>query len=351
MFGGRPFAVADALDAQVSEGRLRAAVRVGTLVRVRHGILRVAAAASAEEQEAARVRHLTQVRSTMRVLRYRDTVSHASAVAVHGGPHPVLAPIGWWPVEITGPRGRPHGRGWRRHHDASARPYLVLVDGLPVTSLVRTVLDVARTRSLPEALIVVDWAMRRVLMTRAGEYGAQTSVGGRDPAPGGVHADRPGIAGVVAVAERHCVRLPELVTPVRVELEAALLAEPGVPGCLAAARALAAADPAAENGFESYSRGVLLAGGVPRPEVGYSVMGSDGRTYWADAAWPEHGVLGEADGRLKYTDPRALYAEKQRQEALEDTGWRVVRWTFDEMLNRPDAVVRRVALALDRGPR
>ena len=60
-------------------------------------------------------------------------------------------------------------------------------------------------------------------------------------------------------------------------------------------------------------------------------------------------VLGEADGRGKYTDPTVLYAEKTRQEALERAGWIVVRWTWDELARTPEVVVARIAAALERG--
>ena len=81
---------------------------------------------------------------------------------------------------------------------------------------------------------------------------------------------------------------------------------------------------------------------------GYPIEGADGRTYWADMAWHGGRVIGECDGLVKYADPQALYAEKLRQEAIENAGSRVVRWTRTEVLRSPDRLAERVLCALAR---
>jgi very-short-patch-repair endonuclease len=58
-------------------------------------------------------------------------------------------------------------------------------------------------------------------------------------------------------------------------------------------------------------------------------------------------VIGEADGLGKYDRPGALHEEKLRQEALEQLGLRVVRWTHEEMWLRPAVVLERIRRALD----
>jgi very-short-patch-repair endonuclease len=63
--------------------------------------------------------------------------------------------------------------------------------------------------------------------------------------------------------------------------------------------------------------------------------------------WLAYRVVGEADGRVKYTDPRdpaeALVKEKARQLRIEEIGFVVVRWTGAEVLHRPDVVIARIA--------
>jgi len=87
---------------------------------------------------------------------------------------------------------------------------------------------------------------------------------------------------------------------------------------------------------------------LPRPEVAFPVQGASGRWYYADFAWPDRGILGEADGLAKYgQDPdvvrHRLRAERARQRDLEAAGWTVVRWDSAE---HPRSVVARLRAAL-----
>lgn len=77
------------------------------------------------------------------------------------------------------------------------------------------------------------------------------------------------------------------------------------------------------------------------------VTGDDGRTYYADLAWPQLGVIAEVDGLGKHhADPQsALRREKEREDALRAAGWIVVRWTVAEMLRNPALVIARVRRA------
>jgi len=70
-----------------------------------------------------------------------------------------------------------------------------------------------------------------------------------------------------------------------------------------------------------------------------------------DFCWPELGVVGEADGLLKYgevLDPTrtSLRDEKLRQEEIEALGYIVVRWTWDDIWRRPEWVVARIRGAM-----
>ena len=66
-----------------------------------------------------------------------------------------------------------------------------------------------------------------------------------------------------------------------------------------------------------------------------------------DFLWMDAMVVGEADGAVKYTSREDLVREKLRQEALEQMGFRIVRWMYSEIRQRPAAVVSRIAAALD----
>jgi very-short-patch-repair endonuclease len=67
-----------------------------------------------------------------------------------------------------------------------------------------------------------------------------------------------------------------------------------------------------------------------------------------DFLWKAERVIGEADGLLKYPNPEALHKEKQRQELLERLGYHIIRWTWNEVFRRPDAVAHWIHEALHR---
>lgn len=63
-----------------------------------------------------------------------------------------------------------------------------------------------------------------------------------------------------------------------------------------------------------------------------------------DLLWPDLGIVGEADGQVKYgSDARegsqTLWLEKLRQEELEHLGLLVLRWTRSEIVSAPLSVV------------
>lgn len=52
------------------------------------------------------------------------------------------------------------------------------------------------------------------------------------------------------------------------------------------------------------------------------------------------------DPRVKYQDPSAITRERERQQMLEDRGYRFVRWLGKEIYLQPDLVIARIARAL-----
>lgn len=58
------------------------------------------------------------------------------------------------------------------------------------------------------------------------------------------------------------------------------------------------------------------------------------------------GLVGECDGAMKYTDPRALVAEKIREDTVRETGHRVPRWMGADPRVRPYDLTGRIARAL-----
>ncbi|RLV47650.1 hypothetical protein D9V37_15930 [Nocardioides mangrovicus] len=83
------------------------------------------------------------------------------------------------------------------------------------------------------------------------------------------------------------------------------------------------ADARVESPGESRCLWYFWLNGVPMPELQWPVW-VDGREHRVDFAWPQHRLLGEFDGRVKYgrllkpgqRPEDALFDEKQREDAI-----------------------------------
>jgi very-short-patch-repair endonuclease len=74
---------------------------------------------------------------------------------------------------------------------------------------------------------------------------------------------------------------------------------------------------------------------------------------YGDLGWPEHKVVVEFDGMLKYdgTDRSALCREKLRQERIEQAGWIVVRLTWHDVVHDSTRSIVRLREAFARAAR
>jgi very-short-patch-repair endonuclease len=176
--------------------------------------------------------------------------------------------------------------------------------------------DVASSCGVPEALITLDSAARLELRTRVGER-----------------------------------RLRDAYTSTQL-LEASrapLLDASRFAATLRTRRSLVdvvpLADPRRESANESLSYGHMLLAGLPLPELQTRIVTPEGDTF-PDFLWAQAMVIGEADGAVKYTSQEDLVREKRRQEALEQMGFRVVRWMYTDLRQRPSSVMSRIAHAL-----
>ncbi|GAB4062926.1 hypothetical protein GCM10028777_04400 [Angustibacter speluncae] len=134
-------------------GRLRAG---GRLVRIRWGAY---ALRQSWDGWDARDRHRALARAVSLQLTTPHTFSHLTAAVLHDLP---LHRVRLEEVHVT----RAAGTGRTRHqagvwHHDGPQPAQVLVDGLPVTELVRTVFDTARVSRFDSAVVTMDAALRR----------------------------------------------------------------------------------------------------------------------------------------------------------------------------------------------
>jgi hypothetical protein len=108
-------------------------------------------------------------------------------------------------------------------------------------------------------------------------------------------------------------------------------------------RALPLARTGAQTPLETFSRLRLVEHGLPEPQLQVPLYDDDGLIGYVDALWLELGVVGEADGLVKYGGgSNSVVAEKRREDRIRARGYAVVRWTWDEIMQRPWVVVARI---------
>ena len=186
-----------------------------------------------------------------------------------------------------------HGQDVVAHTRSLGGGEVVVVDGLPCTSLERTVVDCCLMMNYRQSLIIVDHALRK---------GASAS------------------------------KLWETCGSLT-----------GRPGVAALRRALENADPRSESPGETLTRDLITRLRIEPPELQVEVPTSEG-TYRIDLAWRERKLALEFDGKVKYFDyaptDEVIYKERQRENALVEQGWKVIRIKWRDLFNEQEFKTR-----------
>ncbi len=170
-------------------------------------------------------------------------------------------------------------------------------DGLPVTSPLRTCLDLACHFPLVEAVVAVDQAL---------------------------HAGLVQLAALTGYVARHHK----------------------IPGLNQARLVLELAEAKAESPMESRLRLLLVRAGLPRPEAQVSLTNTRGAFLGrVDLFYRDASLAIEYDGE-NHRD--RITADNQRQNRLLESGIHLLRYTAPDLAERPTAVVAEVRAALDR---
>jgi len=178
--------------------------------------------------------------------------------------------------------------------------------GLPITSVARTVVDLARELSLREAIVTVDHALR---------FGTTTD-----------------------------------------ELRTVLDRQHRWPGIARARTAIDFADPGAESALESIARVVFAAAGLPAPVL--QVQFFDGYAWMlerVDFWWPDFRTVAEADGLAKYEADsaeerrRLMRRSHRRDQRLGDRGIELVHFGWEDAVDPRSDLVARLRAAFRRG--
>lgn len=292
---------AELAAAGVSRGQLRRLVRRGALLRLAHGEYAPADLVAATSRDRAG-EHAVRASAALAGIRSRAVVSHHSAALIHG-----IELLGRPPCEtvtLTGPPGSTSRRtcrtGIRIHIAALPAGHVVTCRGMPVTSVARTVVDLARASSFRAGVVAADCALRS----------RQAS---------------------------------------KTDLDLCITACAGWPGIQNARRVAAFADGRSESVLESISRVAFHDLGLPPPDLQAWVGGEDEIIGRADFLWRAYRTVGEADGAIKYADPARAMAQLDRDAKLRAAGFEVVHFTWQAITRTPDQVVASINTAFRRG--
>jgi predicted transcriptional regulator of viral defense system len=289
---------AELASAGLTKSKIDILVESGVLIRPTRGVY----------ARARQVRQLTATDHGKVTLRVAAAVaivggdavgSHADAAAVHGlalltRPKPDSISVS---RPIDAPRNKSGHRTLIQLRNSDLPPGdRVLRHGVPVTSVARTVVDLARTTSLREGIVVADSALHHKKTTKKELY---------------------------AIIDR-CARWP---------------------GIAQARRAVDFSDALAESPLESLARLAFDDGGLPPPEL-QAWVGGDGRPVGrVDFYWPAHSTIAEADGAIKYADPKRAQEQLQRDDYLRQAGFQVVHFTWPQLHTNPAQIIQSIRAA------
>jgi hypothetical protein len=293
----------DALAAGIDDNGLRRLVRSRDLVRIRQGAYAVWPVwQSADDAE----RHTMLVGAVMRQYDAHVVLSHVSAAVLHGAPTWGLDLASVHLTHLEG--GGRIGARVIHHHGTCRAADVTRSHGHWITTPGRTVHDASTVVATEAAVVLASDFLHRRLTTLDELRMLETS-----------RNKWPYTLGMNVV--------------------------------------LHLADPRFESVGESRCRFLFWSQGLPAPVPQFEVLHPDGRLAGrVDFAWPEHRLLVEFDGRVKYTRLRrpgesveeAVLREKRREDELvEITGWRILRLTWADLAT-PEATAERIRRLLTR---
>lgn len=221
--------------------------------------------------------------------------SHLSAAAV----------LGWDLLDdprrpqVTVPRNQssasvPGAKIFRRN---LSRDEIEHIGVLPLTSPLRTAIDIAAVESQLAAVVALDSALR---------LGQVTVEGLRR-----------------ALAGRGCM-----------------------PACPAVVAVLERVDSTSGSVWESVARCLFVSVGLPTPQCQYEVIVDGVVVARVDFAWPQARLVVEIDGFTWHSSQEALQNDHARQNRLELDGWTVLRYTAKDVRDDPGRLAAEISEAL-----
>jgi very-short-patch-repair endonuclease len=175
---------------------------------------------------------------------------------------------------------------------------VVRLRGLPVTSALRTTADLGSRKPLVEAVVALDMALHKRIVTL-------------------------------------------------VKLRSFYEANRGVRGASILRRAIELAEPATESPMETRLRMLLVMARLPRPRAQVPLHDQQGRFIGRpDLYYPEHKLGLEYDGA---THRDTLVEDNRRQNRLLNAGIRLLRFTGADIYEAPESVIEQVRREISQG--
>lgn len=207
------------------------------------------------------------------------------AAGAHWGIRPSAAAL----IDVTTPLNRRSRPGIRFHRSCLPADEVTVREGIPVTSVTRTLFDLAGVVPL-------------------GQLGR-------------------------AVREVEARRLWD-----RLSLEDLLARHPRPPGAAAIRALLDGEAYVTRSEFEERLFALLGTAGGQRPLANVTIPLGD-RFVEVDLAWPDHRVVVELDGHATHGTRASFEEDRARDRALVAAGWRVIRITWRQLRDEPEQIV------------
>jgi very-short-patch-repair endonuclease len=216
-------------------------------------------------------------------------LSHRSA-----GAHWGLLATAQTRIDVTAPRSRDRVPGIRLHRSRSLDAKDATThEGVPITTIARTLLDLAAT--VPEGGL--ERALAQAERLQLYDHRAIADVIGRNNG----HRGRGALA-------RATAQEPKLT---RSELEQQFLA-------------------------------LVRKAGLPEPLSNHVLADLDHQRHEVDFYFPTHNLVVETDGWDTHKTRAAFKSDRRKDAALTSAGCRVMRFTYDDIVYEPDTVVARL---------
>jgi hypothetical protein len=287
-----PFTTAEARSLGITDSQLRHAVERGEIRRVIRGVY---VPSDVPDDQRTRCAAAKLVLSPTSVARDRTAAWLLGIDVLEYDELVDVPPIETCVLRGTEPTRRTDCRGGTRD---LAPEDIMVIDGIRVTTPLRTAMDLGCALRRASALAALDAFMR--------EYGLT-------------------LAQMCAMLPRYFRRR----------------------GVIQLRSLVPLADPRSESSGESWTRLAILDAGLPRPRPQYWIVIDGVPVFRLDLAYPRHKVAVEYDGREFHLSEEQRERDRRRRQWLRDHGWTVIVVDKDSFTaDALDAWLRELRVAL-----